>query len=61
VEDLKGITYEINHKGSVHLAKVARKAGMKPFVYMLSCSVYGVLGGLVDEESPVNCRTNYVE
>ena len=55
------ITYEINHKGSVHLAKVARKAGVKRFVYILSCRVYGVLGGdFVDEESAVNCRTNYV-
>jgi hypothetical protein len=26
------ITYEINHKGSVHLAELARKAGVKRFV-----------------------------
>jgi nucleoside-diphosphate-sugar epimerase len=31
-----------NHKGSVHLAELARKAGVKGFVYMSSCSVYGV-------------------
>lgn len=37
------ITYEINHKGSVHLAELARKAGVKRFVYMSSCSVYGSL------------------
>src|SRR2546423_10382139 len=34
------ITYEINHKGSVHLAALARKAGIKRFVYMSSWSVY---------------------
>src|ERR1043165_7969386 len=34
------ITYDINHKGSVHLAEMARKAGVKRFVYMSSCSVY---------------------
>ena len=39
------ITYEINHKGSVHLAELARKAGVKRFVYMSSCSVYGVSEG----------------
>src|SRR5947207_6845280 len=36
------ITYEINHKGSLHLAELARKAGVKRFVYMSSCAVYGL-------------------
>lgn len=54
------ITYEINHKGSVHLAELARKAGVQRFVYMSSCSVYGVSGGdYVTEESPVNPQTAY--
>src|SRR6266496_4619856 len=39
------ITYEINHKGSVRLAELALKAGVKRFVYMSSCSVYGVSEG----------------
>jgi nucleoside-diphosphate-sugar epimerase len=54
------ITYEINHKGSVRLAEVARKAGVRRFVYMSSCSVYGVSGGdFVTEESPVDPQTAY--
>lgn len=54
------ITYDINHKGSVHLAEVARKAGVKRFVYMSSCSVYGVADqDFVNEESPVNPQTAY--
>jgi nucleoside-diphosphate-sugar epimerase len=54
------ITYDINHKGSVHLADLARKAGVKRFVYMSSCSVYGVAEGEdVTEESPVNPQTAY--
>jgi nucleoside-diphosphate-sugar epimerase len=54
------ITYEINHQGSVHLAELARKAGVQRFVYMSSCSVYGVSGGdYVTEESPVNPQTAY--
>jgi len=54
------ITYEINHKGSVRLAELARKAGVQRFVYMSSCSVYGVSGGdFVTEESPVNPQTAY--
>jgi nucleoside-diphosphate-sugar epimerase len=54
------ITYEINHQGSVRLAELARKAGVERFVYMSSCSVYGVSGGdFVTEESPVNPQTAY--
>src|ERR1700736_1574884 len=54
------VTYEINHKGSVRLAELARKAGVQRFVYMSSCSVYGVTeGDFVTEESPVNPQTSY--
>jgi nucleoside-diphosphate-sugar epimerase len=54
------ITYDINHLGSVRLAQLARQAGVQRFVYMSSCSVYGVAeGDYVDEESPVNPQTAY--
>jgi nucleoside-diphosphate-sugar epimerase len=54
------ITYAINHKGSVYLAELARKAGVKRFIYMSSCSVYGVSDAeFVDEASPVNPQTAY--
>jgi len=54
------ITYEINHKGSVHLAELARKAGVRRFVYMSSCSVYGVSeGDDVTEQSCVSPQTAY--
>jgi nucleoside-diphosphate-sugar epimerase len=54
------ITYEINHEGSVRLARLAKLAGVKRFVYMSSCSVYGVADkGFVDEESPVSPQTSY--
>lgn len=58
--DLLGeVTYEVNHKGSVRLAQVAKEAGVSRFVYMSSCSVYGVADGTVDETSPVNPQTAY--
>jgi nucleoside-diphosphate-sugar epimerase len=54
------ITYNINHHGSVHLATLAKAAGVRRFVYMSSCSVYGVATeGDVTEESPVNPQTIY--
>ncbi len=60
--DLVGpITYDINHKGSVHVAKVAKEAGVERFVYMSSCSVYGVADGEVDETSPTDPQTAYAE
>jgi len=44
----------------VRLAELARKAGVQRFVYMSSCSVYGVSGGdFVTEESPLNPQTAY--
>ncbi|KAB8314563.1 SDR family oxidoreductase [Tolypothrix campylonemoides VB511288] len=56
------ITYEINHKGSVRLATLAKEAGVRRFVYMSSCSVYGVATeGDVTEESAVNPQTAYAE
>jgi nucleoside-diphosphate-sugar epimerase len=54
------ITYEINHQGSVHLAELARKAGVERFIYMSSCSVYGASGDdFVTEEFPVSPQTVY--
>ena len=56
------ITFEINHAGSVQLARLAREAGVRRFVYMSSCSVYGVSEAeFVDETSPVNPQTTYAE
>jgi nucleoside-diphosphate-sugar epimerase len=55
------VTFEINHQGSVHLARLAKAAGVERFVYMSSCSVYGVADGVVDEGTPVNPQTPYAE
>ncbi len=56
------ITYDINHKGSVRLATLAKAAGVRRFVYMSSCSVYGVATeGDVTEETPVNPQTAYAD
>jgi nucleoside-diphosphate-sugar epimerase len=56
------ITYEINHRGSVRLAQLAKQAGVERFVYMSSCSVYGVAtSGHITEDSDVNPQTAYAE
>jgi nucleoside-diphosphate-sugar epimerase len=56
------VTFEINHKGSVRLAELARKAGIRRFVYTSSCSVYGAgTGDFLDETSPPNPQTAYAQ
>jgi nucleoside-diphosphate-sugar epimerase len=57
-----GVTFEINHAGSVRLARLAQDAGIKRFVYTSSCSIYGAgTGDFVDETAPPNPQTAYAE
>ena len=57
------LTYDINHHASVRLARAAKEAGVRRFLYASTCSVYGTSGGdaLVDEEAPLNPVTPYAE
>jgi len=56
------LTYEINHQGSVALARNSREAGVPRFVYASSCSVYGLAADEnVTETSRVNPQTAYAE
>ena len=62
-ENRPEVTFQINHEGSVRLAKAARQAGVRRFVYASSCSVYGFAssGDYVDETSPTNPQTAYAQ
>ncbi|MCP4261879.1 MAG: SDR family oxidoreductase [Planctomycetes bacterium] len=54
------LTYEINHKASVKLAELSKKAGVRRFVFSSSCSCYGAAGdNMLTEESPLNPVTPY--
>jgi nucleoside-diphosphate-sugar epimerase len=54
-------TYDVNHRGSVHLASTAKQAGVPRFLYSSSCSVYGAASpdDLLDESAPFNPVTPY--
>jgi nucleoside-diphosphate-sugar epimerase len=54
------LTYSINHRASVALAKAAKEAGVSRFLYASSCSNYGRAGEeMVDETAPLNPVTPY--
>ncbi len=54
------LTYDINHRASVKLAELAKKAGVKRFVFSSSCSNYGAAGDdFLDESSAFNPVTPY--
>ncbi|GAA3553981.1 SDR family oxidoreductase [Amycolatopsis ultiminotia] len=56
------ITYEINHRASTRLARLAKAAGVRRFLYASTCSVYGAGGdNLVDEDAPLRPVTPYAE
>ena len=56
------LTYDVNHLASVHLAEVARAAGVPRFAFASSCSNYGAAGDdPVDETSALNPVTAYGE
>ncbi|WP_036325425.1 NAD-dependent epimerase/dehydratase family protein [Microbispora sp. ATCC PTA-5024] len=57
------LTYDINHHASTRLARLARDAGVRRFLYASTCSVYGASGGddLLDEDAPLRPVTPYAE
>jgi len=56
------VTYEINHRASVRLAKLAKEAGAHRFVFSSSCSTYGAAGDVIhDETAPLSPVTPYAE
>jgi len=56
------ITYDINYHASVNLAKLAKKAGVKRFLFSSSCSVYGDSSAdIITEEDKPNPVTAYAE
>ena len=56
------LTYEINHRASVRLAELSKKAKIRRYVFSSSCSNYGASGNdFLTEESPFHPVTPYGE
>lgn len=54
------LTYQINHLASVHLAELAKEAGISRYIFSSSCSNYGAGGeDWLNEQSQFNPVTPY--
>lgn len=54
------VTFDINHRATVRLARLARDAGVRRFLFSSSCSLYGASGdALIDESAPFRPVTPY--
>jgi nucleoside-diphosphate-sugar epimerase len=54
------ITFDINHIGSVRLARLAKEAGVPRLIFASSCSLYGVAGDeMLTETAAFNPITPY--
>ena len=61
-EKYKKSTFEINTDAAYEIAKNAKKAGVKKFIYASSCSVYGKSHDKIqNEKSKCNPLTNYAK
>ncbi|MCI0563809.1 MAG: SDR family oxidoreductase [Nitrososphaera sp.] len=56
------VTFDINHRASVELAKEAKRQGVKAFIFASSCSMYGLADDTPRKEtSPLNPLTAYAK
>jgi nucleoside-diphosphate-sugar epimerase len=56
------VTYAINHRATVEIARLAREAGARAFVFASSCSVYGSAeDGMRTEDSELGPLTAYAK
>jgi nucleoside-diphosphate-sugar epimerase len=59
--DQLGLTIfeDINLRGALRLASLAKRYGVERYVFASTCSVYGFQGGILSERSPLNPIENY--
>ncbi len=56
------LTSDINYKATIKLAKLAKKMGVKRFIFSSSCAVYGIAKeNIVNEKSKINPLTAYAK
>jgi nucleoside-diphosphate-sugar epimerase len=54
------LTYDINHKAAIRIARLAKQAGVSRYLFASSCSTYGASGDqMLTEEAKFNPVTPY--
>ncbi|MGH8546450.1 MAG: NAD-dependent epimerase/dehydratase family protein [Gammaproteobacteria bacterium] len=54
-------TWDINHRGRVRIAHLAKESKVSRYILPSSCSVYGFQSQMINEESAVNPLTTYAK
>lgn len=54
-------TMDVNYRGRVRVAGLAKEYGVKRYILASSCSIYGFQDGLLDETSKTNPLTTYAK
>ncbi len=58
----ESVTFDVNHRASVELAKKAKAIGIRSFIFASSCSIYGAASkGAKTEKSEINPLTAYAK
>ena len=61
-KQFENVTFDINHRASINLARRAKESGVANFVFASSCSMYGAAeDNARDETSPLNPLTAYAK
>ncbi len=57
----KKLTWKINYQGRKNFAKIAKKAGVKRYIFNSTCSVYGFNNNFVNENSKKKPLSTYAK
>lgn len=60
-EKFPELTRRINYEASIKLIDKVEKSGIKGFIFLSSCSNYGISDGVATEDSPLNPLSLYAE
>ena len=58
-EDNKELYYKVNRDLAIDIAKKAKEAGVRQFIYLSSMSVYGLDEGIITPETKINPQSHY--
>lgn len=58
-KDNMELYYRVNRDLAFETAKIAKTCGVKQFIFLSSMSVYGIMNGIIDENTPLNPKSNY--